>query len=225
MRTTTRRGGGLVAGAGAAVIVLAGAASAAAVPGQPGEAYWESYFANQGYEGVSCYVSNVNGAPGVLAVEIGENWSGSLAQDNEWVGVVIEVDGQQDQYDVHPWEGYQAYRYGLDLPEDATGSITNAIVCQADEGSGGGGEDQEVELPDEAAGQTEAPGDADQTDDGDQGDQTSAPTETDGPTGPAVETDGPATPGTDLGMLGGAALVLAGAGAAGWAMRRRPAEH
>ena len=66
MRTTTRRG--LAAGAGAAAVLVAGAASALAIPGKPDAAFWEAYYAQQGYEDVSCAVSVVNGAPGVLDV-------------------------------------------------------------------------------------------------------------------------------------------------------------
>ena len=230
MRTTTRRG--LAAGAGAAAVLVAGAASALAIPGKPDAAFWEAYYAQQGYEDVSCAVSVVNGAPGVLDVVIGDNWSSALHEGNEWMGVVVKVG---DGYDVHPWAGYTAYHYNLDVPGKSPGNITHVIGCQAPAGSEATEEPtddatEEPELTEEPTGEptsTDEPTDDDgATDDGATDDgATDEETSTDGATGPAVETDGPSSPGTNLGMIGGGALVLAGAGAAGWAMRRRPAEH
>lgn len=203
MRTTTLRG--LAAGAGAAAVLVAGAGTAAAVPGQSTAAFWEGYYAEQGYEDVVCGVSVVPGEPGVLDVVIGEDWASSLQDGNTWIGAVINVGGD---YDVHAWEGYGTYHYDLDVPDGSAGSITHVIGCQAPADSG----------------PTKAAGDADGTTK--EPVVTEEPASTDQPSGPPIETDGPATPGgTNLGMLGGAALVLAGAGAAGWAMRRRPGQH
>lgn len=216
MRTTTLRG--LAAGAGAAAVLVAGAATASAIAGQPTGAYWEGYFADLGYADVSCGVSVVPGEPGVLDVVVGESWAATLQDGNEWIGVVIKV---ADEYDVHEWEGYGTYHFGLDTPGDSPGNITHVIGCQAPVGSegeqpgAGDGETEEpalTEEPSEEPALTEEPSEE--------------PTATDAPSGPPVETDGPSSPGgTNLGMVGGAALVLAGAGAAGWAMRRRPGQH
>ena len=206
MRTTTLRG--LAAGAGAAAVLVAGAATASAIPGQPTGAYWEGYFADLGYADVSCGVSEVPGEAGVLDVVVGEGWAATLQDGNEWIGVVIKVG---DEYDVHEWEGYGTYHFNLDVPGDSPGNITHVIGCQAPVGSEG-------EQPGEGDGETEEPALTEAP--------SEEPTATDAPSGPPVETDGPSSPGgTNLGMVGGAALVLAGAGAAGWAMRRRPGQH
>ncbi|RIK13356.1 MAG: hypothetical protein DCC50_12465 [Acidobacteria bacterium] len=212
MRTTTLRG--LAAAAGAAAVLVAGAATASAIPGQPNGTYWEGYFADLGYADVLCGVSEVSGEPGVLDVVVGESWAATLQDGNEWIGVVIKID---DEYDVHEWEGYGTYHFNLDTPADSPGSISQVIGCQAPAGSEGerpGADDGEAEEPALTEEPAEEPAPSEE------------PTGTDAPSGPPVETDGPSSPGgTNLGMVGGAALVLAGAGAAGWAMRRRPGQH
>ena len=83
------------------------------------------------------------------------------------------------------------------------------------------GDGDETDEPTE----TEDPTDGGDDDDKDK-DKDDDKDEDDKPTGPPVETDGPATPsGPNMGLMGGAALLLGGAGAAGWAMRRRAGEH
>ncbi|MGC5584634.1 hypothetical protein [Ornithinimicrobium sp. W1665] len=223
MSTRTLRG--LAAGAGAAAVLFAGAAGASAIPGQPQADFWEEYFENQNFSSVSCHVSTQPGGFDSSDIEIFEEgeggWGPLLEDDNEWIAVVLKV---AEDYQVLNWNGYGAYSYDDELPGSSPGNVTHAIVCQAvaddDNGvtPGDGDETDEPTETDDPTTDPEEPTDPGKDDDKDKDD--------DKPTGPPVETDGPATPaGPNMGLMGGAALLLGGAGAAGWAMRRRAGEH
>ena len=242
MRTKTFRG--LAAGAGAAAVLVGGASAAA---GAPDSAAWEEQFAQEsGRSDVTCLVSQVNGAPGVLSLAVEDDtWAPLLAAGNEWVGLAIDVDSE---FDVQDWQGYTTYEYGADASGGA--NIDNAVICQAPVAGAAPAADEEeaaeadtpsgppvasdedaAEEPaadeaaeDEAAADDEAAEDEAAADDDAAQDEEA--TDDDAPTGPPVETDGPATPaGPNMGLMGGAALLLGGAGAAGWAVRRRAGEH
>lgn len=199
MRTMTARG--LAAGAGAAAVLLAGAVTASAVPGEPTAAFWEDFFTGNGESDVACTVSVTEGLGVGQTVSLTEDdWAPELRAGGEWIGVVLKIG---DDYDPHAWAGYGNYTYGLDASDDSSG-ISHVIVCQAGTGeTADPAEATDAGESDDAGGTPEIGGSSD-------------------PTGPAVETDGPASSGPGAGLLGGAALALAGAGAAGWAMRRRP---
>lgn len=209
MSTRTLRG--LAAGAGAAAVLFAGAAGASAIDGKPQESHWEDYFAGQGYENVSCEESVVGGDPGVLTLNVAEaTWATYLEDGNDWIGVVIKV---ANDYDVKAWSGYGDYVFEGEVPGGSDGNITHAYICQATAADDDDDDDDGV-----------TPGDGDKDKDDDDKDDDDK--DKDKPTGPPVETDGPATPsGPNMGLMGGAALLLGGAGAAGWAMRRRAGEH
>ena len=219
MSTRTLRG--LAAGAGAAAVLFAGAAGASAIDGQPQESHWEDYFAGQGYENVSCEESVVSGDPGVLTLNVAEDtWGTYLEDGNDWIGVVIKV---ANDYDVKAWSGYGDYVFEGEVPGNSEGNITHAYICQATAADDDDDDDDGVTPGD--GDETDEPTETeDPTDDGDDKDKDDD--KDDKPTGPPVETDGPATPsGPNMGLMGGAALLLGGAGAAGWAMRRRAGEH
>ncbi|MFB9733055.1 hypothetical protein [Ornithinimicrobium kibberense] len=219
MSTRTLRG--LAAGAGAAAVLFAGAAGASAIDGQPQESHWEDYFAGQGYENVSCEESVVSGDPGVLTLNVAEDtWGTYLEDGNDWIGVVIKV---ANDYDVKAWSGYGDYVFEGEVPGNSEGNITHAYICQATAADDDDDDDDGVTPGD--GDETDEPTETeDPTDDGDDKDKDDD--KDDKPTGPPVETDGPATPsGPNMGLMGGAALLLGGAGAAGWAMRRRTGEH
>ncbi|OLT23419.1 hypothetical protein BJF81_10900 [Ornithinimicrobium sp. CNJ-824] len=218
MSTRTLRG--LAAGAGAAAVLFSGAAGASAIPGQPQADFWEDYFQNENYTDVSCHVSTQEG--GFDASDIGiyedDGWGQLLEDGNEWIAVVLKV---AEDYQVLNWDGYGDYAYSDEFPGASPGNVTHAIVCQADAMDDDDDDDDNGVTPGDGDETDEPTETEDPTDDGDDKDK-----DKDKPTGPPVETDGPATPsGPNMGLMGGAALLLGGAGAAGWAMRRRAGEH
>lgn len=164
MRTTTLRG--LAAGAGAAAVLVAGAAAAAAMPGKPTAAYWEGYYAQQGYSDVSCYVSVMPGDRDTTNIRFTESdWGPKLAEGDDWFAVVLKV---ANDYDPQAWQGYEAtYSFGGTIPGNSPGNVTHAILCSTE------------------AGATPTPPEPTQTE----------PAVTEEPSGPPVETDGPSSPG------------------------------
>lgn len=222
-RTTTRRA--LAAGAGASAILLAVSPAFADTP----EEWAEEFTQVSGYGSVSCVVSTIPG--GESSVYLAEDqWSPLLRGDNEFVGIALELeDGTAES---SPFEGY-----GEDHIYSASGGqgVERAVVCQGAPAEDEAEEPAEVEDPADESVDEPAEGDA-TDDDGSQDeaveddaaddaadDDAAAEEET---TGPPVETDGPSTTaGANLGLIGGAALALAGAGVAGFALRRRDARH
>lgn len=224
-RMTTRLA--LAAGAGASAVLLSAGSALATTP--PDD--WADRFAERsGYAGVSCLVSTIPG--GESSVFISENqWSPLLTGSNEFVGVALELaDGTAEE---SPFLGY-----GEDHIYSASDgqSIERAVVCQgapAQEVVAAEPEDDAEEpVEDEAADDAT---DEDATDDEaaeDEADDATDDEATDDDateddaeaTGPPVETDGPsAVSGANLGLIGGAALALAGVGITGFALRRRDA--
>jgi hypothetical protein len=221
-RTTTRLA--LAAGAGAsAVLLTAGSAFATTAPDD-----WEDRFAERsGFTGVSCLVSTIPG--GESSVFISESqWSPLLTGSNEFVGVALELaDGTAEE---SPFLGYgEDHIYS----SSAGQSIERAVVCQgapADEVAPVEPEDEADEAEDDVPEEDSADDATDDgaTDDGatDDGATEDEATEDDddAASGPPVETDGPRSiSGANLGLIGGAALAVAGVGITGFALRRRDA--
>ena len=213
MRTITARG--LAAGTGAAVLVLAGAVAAHAIPGQPTGEFWEEYYTGLGMAEVACTAVPAP-ANADLSITVTDAWDAELSEGNEWIGIVLKV---AEDYEPQAWTGYGIYSYGGEVPGDAPGNVTHIIMCQAP------AEDAEETTDPEQTTDPEETTDPEQTTEPEETTdpaQTTEPEETTSPTGPPVETDGPSSRSANVGLVGGAALALAGAGAAGWAMRRRP---
>lgn len=207
-RTTPMRA--LAAGAGAAAVLLA-ASPALATPDAPFDRDWAADLEAEGYTGVSCVVSQIQGNQD--AVFFTDDWDTQLDDGNDWVLLVLEIADETD-YEM-AWEGYAeadedgAYTTGPVYQAGTEGNITRAMLCQAalDDGS-----DPADEATDEPA---EAPADEPADEAG-----------TEEPTGPPVETDGPSSSsGLNAPLVGGGVLALAGAGVAGLALRRRSAQH
>lgn len=221
-RTTTRLA--LAAGAGAsAALLCAGTAFATTPPDD-----WADRFSERsGYAGVSCLVSTIAG--GESSVYISESqWSPLLTGDNEFVGVALELaDGTAEE---SPFLGYgEEHIYSSSDGQ----SIERAVVCQgapAEEVAEVEPEDEATEDDaDDATDEDATDGDAsdDAADDEASDDEASdddATDDADEAAGPPVETDGPsAVSGANLGLIGGAALAIAGVGITGFALRRRDA--
>lgn len=221
-RTTTRLA--LAAGAGAsAVLLTAGSAFATTAPDD-----WEDRFAERsGFTGVSCLVSTIPG--GESSVYISESqWSPLLRGSNEFVGVALELaDGTAEE---SPFLGYgEDHIYS----SSAGQSIERAVVCQGapvDEVAPVEPEDDADEAEDDATDEDATEDDAideDATEDDaaeDDATDEDATEDDDAASGPPVETDGPRSiSGANLGLIGGAALAVAGVGITGFALRRRDA--
>ncbi|WP_131106115.1 hypothetical protein [Ornithinimicrobium sufpigmenti] len=226
MRRTTFR---LALATGAAVLLSAGPALATTPPDD-----WADRFTElSGYSDVSCLVSTIPG--GESSVFISEQqWSPLLQEENEFLGVALELaDGTAEH---SPFLGYgEEHIYSSSSGE----SIERAVVCQgapageaapadpeedADEAAEDDTTDDEAtddEATEDGATDDEATDDG-ATDEDDAADEDAADDEADEVGGPPVETDGPSTmSGANLGLIGGAALALAGVGITGFALRRR----
>lgn len=233
MRRTTFR---LALATGASAVLLSAGPALATTP--PDD--WADRFSElSGYSGVSCLVSTIPG--GESSVFISEQqWSPLLQGDNEYLGVALELaDGTAEH---SPFLGY-----GEDHIYSSSGgeSIERAIVCQgAPEGEAApadpaedadeSAEDDaaEDEATDEDATEDDATEDEATEDEATDEDPADEATDddatdddddaTDEASGPPVETDGPSSmSGANLGLIGGAALALAGVGITGFALRRR----
>lgn len=225
MRRTTFR---LALATGASAVLLSAGPALATTP--PDD--WADRFTElSGYADVSCLVSTIPG--GESSVFISEQqWSPLLQDDNEFLGVALELaDGTAEH---SPFLGYgEEHIYSSSSGE----SIERAIVCQGAPASEAAPADPEEDA-DEAA-EDDATDDTtddeategDATDDeatdedateDEAADEDAADDEADEVGGPPVETDGPSSmSGANLGLIGGAALALAGIGITGFALRRR----
>lgn len=215
-RTTTRLA--LAAGAGASAVLLTAGSALATTP--PDD--WADRFAEASdFSGVSCLVSTIPGGESSVFISEGQ-WSPLLQGDNEFVGVGLELtNGTAEE---SPFLGYgEEHIYSS---SDGQG-IERAVVCQ---GSASGEADEDAvedDATDEDATEDDVAEDdtADDTADEDAADADDASAD-DAATGPPVETDGPsAVSGANLGLIGGAALALAGIGITGFALRRRDSRH
>lgn len=230
MRRTTFR---LALATGASAVLLSAGPALATTP--PDD--WADRFSElSGYSGVSCLVSTIPG--GESSVFISEQqWSPLLQGDNEYLGVALELaDGTAEH---SPFLGYgEDHIYSSSAGE----SIERAVVCQgAPEGEAAPAdpaEDADETAEDDAAEDEAADDDAtedeadedeaadedadDEGADGDATDEDATDEDADEASGPPVETDGPSSmSGANLGLIGGAALALAGVGITGFALRRR----
>lgn len=215
MSTRTLRG--LAAGAGAAAVLFAGAAGASANQEIPQPGPFEVEAEERGYVDVTCSVDQVTGNQSALYLT--EEDHGAWLDEGEVNVLLVLKSANQYDYFWDPQYGdldTNVYRSSIDK------NITHTILCKGtaddDDDDDNGvtpGDGDETDEPTETEDPTDDGDDKDKDDDKD-----------DKPTGPPVETDGPATPsGPNMGLMGGAALLLGGAGAAGWAMRRRAGEH
>lgn len=210
-RTTTLRA---LAGVGSAAVLMAFASPALAEPSPPFDQDWAETLEAQGHAGVSCYVSVMPGTEGSDTIYLEERiWEPVLQEDSDWLLVVLKAqDGTEDEM--------QFAGYGIDNPyQVGSGSnITHVLACEG--GAEGAAPTGEItEEPTEEATEEEPTEEA--TEEATE-EPTGEATEADDPTGPPVETDGPAREsGPSMGLMGGAALALAGAGVAGLALRRR----
>lgn len=204
MRTKTLRG--LAAGAGATAIMFAGAATSFAgevEPGDPGEgpkaAEYEAKLVAEGYTDVFCDAQPIQEPQN--EVRIPADYADLLDEGESFLLLVVKV---ANEYTEYPMPEYEKAYAGSNK---GGGNVTHTILCQ---GVGApGDDDDQTDAPGDDDDKTEAPGDDDD--------------KTESPTGPPVETDGPASEsGPNMGLIGGAALAVVGAGAAGFAMRRRP---
>lgn len=244
MRITSVRG--LAAGAGVAAVLVAGATAAAASSSrdshEPQPGTWESRYEQQGnYTDVRCIVAGVPaGQDSVYFDESG--WGRLLDEANQWFSVVLS--GSHGDVE-SPFTGYGS---GHTYTTPSAGTIDYAVLCQgapvwqapnagvdADGDTGGDQEagDDEDEAPsgadqtaedaaddpagddpdDPSATASEGQAGADEADPADEAEQS--------PAGPAVETDGPADSGINIGLIGGIALALVGAGSVAVATRHR----
>lgn len=199
-RTTTLR-----ALAGAAALLLAGAGPALA-SSTPSDEDWVEQLEADGVSDVTCHLSVFPAGSGSSTIYLEEStWAPVLADGHEWLKVVLRAEDE-------PTMDLDFAGYGLDNPYemDSGSLVTQVLACQGDPD----GEEAAEEPTEEPAPEpTEAPTDEEEATD---------EAEADEPSGPPVETDGPATEaGPNLGLMGGAALALAGAGVAGYALRRR----
>ncbi|MGD8150903.1 hypothetical protein [Ornithinimicrobium sp. Y1694] len=239
MRTRSARGLTTALGAGAALVVLAGAPSLASQAdgvtcdtqtfdaGQP-EVQLPSSYASILDEGES-FVS--------LTVQAGGD---SKTYESPAYDTPLGAGGGNVTGTVLCWGPTEAAA-GDDAGEDDGVADETTDDGAADDGASddtatddtatdeGATEDDATEDgADEAAGPDDS-GSDDVTDDStdESATEEDADDATDGavPTGPAVETDGPATAGVNLGLIGGAALALVGAGAVGVALRRKSLGH
>jgi hypothetical protein len=212
-RTTTRLA--LAAGAGASAVLLTAGSALATTP--PDD--WSDRFTEvSGFSGVSCLVSTIPGGESSVFISEGQ-WSPLLQGDNEFVGIGLELaNGTAEE---SPFLGYgEEHIYSS---SDGQG-IERAVVCQGS--PSGEGDVAPVDPQDEAdEDAVEDATDDDATDEDAAADDEAAADE-DAATGPPVETDGPsAVSGANLGLIGGAALALAGIGITGFALRRRDSRH
>lgn len=227
-RTTTRLA--LAAGAGASAVLLTAGSALATTP--PDD--WSDRFTEvSGFSGVSCLVSTIPGGESSVFISEGQ-WSPLLQGDNEFVGIGLELaNGTAEE---SPFLGYgEEHIYSS---SDGQG-IERAVVCQGS--PSGEGDVAPVDPQDEAdEDAVEDATDDDATDedavdedaaeddaaDEDAAADDEAAADEDAATGPPVETDGPsAVSGANLGLIGGAALALAGIGITGFALRRRDSRH
>lgn len=197
MRTMTLR----AATVGAALALLAAPAHATETDGNGG---------------AECDVMDMPGEPSATYLDE-ETHAPYLDEGNEWTSLTLTTDeGETEISDPtygSPDEAYSA--------EDG-GVITEITLCQAEEGAAeeaaGGSEDSTEEAT--------ASDDDSEGDDSD-GDDSASTDSSDEAAGPSVETDGPlAESGPSMGLMGGAALAVAGLGLAGCSvLRRRDGQH
>lgn len=221
-RTTTRLA--LAAGAGASAVLLSAGSAFATTP--PDD--WADRFTElSGYSDVSCLVSTIPGGESSVYISEGQ-WSSLLTGDNEFVGVALELaDGTAEH---SPFLGYgEDHIYSSSDGQ----SIQRAIVCQgapADQAVPAGPEEDSEEPVADDTTEDEATDDEAGEDDDATGEDAPEDEATDDDTteddaeasGPPVETDGPSTmSGANLGLIGGAALAVAGVGITGFAALRR----
>ncbi|QFG69845.1 hypothetical protein [Ornithinimicrobium pratense] len=219
MRRTTFR---LALAAGTSAVLLSAGPALATTP--PDD--WADRFTElSGYSDVSCLVSTIPG--GESSVFISEQqWSPLLQGDNEFMGVALELTNGTAEHS--PFLGFgEDHIYSSSSGE----SIERAVVCQgvpageaapADPGDDAD-ESTEDDATDDDATDDDATDDDATDDDATDDDATDADDEdADQASGPPVETDGPSSmSGANLGLIGGAALALAGVGITGFALRRR----
>lgn len=213
-RTTTLRA--LAAGAGAASVLLA-AGPAFAAPYPPFNHDWAADYEAEGYGDVTCHASPVPGNQTAVYFD-GGAWAGWLG-DAEPIAVVLKV--ADDREDEHAWAGFGSAQddgtiEGTVYSASGDGNLTHFLICKGEPVAAGDEDDEGDEGTSDDETQTDAP---DEGSDDTADDDTA---EDDGPSGPPVETEGPGSQsGPNMGLIGGAVLALAGAGAAGFAMRRR----
>lgn len=194
----------LAVGAGAAAVLMAAASPALSLEDSTFDDSWEQELIAQGYSDVSCYQSELPGGERSVFFEE-KAWGPVLDEGSVWALVVLkDADDEEGQ----GWRGYgeeSVYQHSGEEP------FTHVMLCQ--------GHLEGVVWPTDGAEPTDGTGEGDDPGDGDGSAGTGEPT------GPPVETDGITSSGPDVALLGGATLVLAGAGAAGFAMRRRDGAH
>lgn len=244
MRRTTRLA--LAAGAGASALLLSAGSAFATTP--PDD--WADRFTElSGYSDVSCLVSTIPGGESSVYISEGQ-WSSLLTGDNEFVGVALELadgtaehspflgygedhiysssDGQSIQRAI-VCQGTPADAAAPAEPEDEAEKPAEDDVTEdadTDEETGDeAGEDQASDddaTDDEAADDEAADDEAADEAAGEDAAEDEATEDDAEATGPPVETDGPSSmSGANLGLIGGAALAVAGVGITGFAALRR----
>lgn len=182
----------LASAAGAGALLLTGG-HAHAVDEPDQASTWEAEYGKAGrFVGVSCDAMVMPGPSTGVWIDE-DDFTSFLDEGNEWISLVL-VSGDSVEENLYPKYGDAS----TNVYSSAGSVIDSIVLCQASQ-----------EAP-----ATEPEDDGDDADDGDGAGE--AP-------GPPVETAGPsAAAGPDVGLIGGAALLAGGLGAAGWAVLRRP---